>query len=66
MTAVTSAVLFRSESKGNGFHSNERPKTDPRIQCGLKPFRKHSQMLADFLRFSGNLPFLLQRKVDSR
>ena len=25
MTAVTSAVLFRSESKGSGFHTNERP-----------------------------------------
>ena len=25
MTAVTSAVLFRSESKGSGFHANERP-----------------------------------------
>ena len=24
MTAVTSAVLFRSESKGSAFHSNER------------------------------------------
>ena len=23
MTAVTSAVLFRSESKGSGFHANE-------------------------------------------
>ena len=27
---------------------------------------KHSQMLADFLRFSTNLPFLLQRKVEDR
>ena len=26
MTAVTNAVLFRSESKGSGFHANERPK----------------------------------------
>ena len=25
MTAVTSAVLFRSESKDSGFHANERP-----------------------------------------
>ena len=25
MTAVTSAVLFRSESKDNGFHASERP-----------------------------------------
>ena len=25
MTAVTSAVLFRSESKGSSFHANERP-----------------------------------------
>ena len=25
MTAITNAVLFRSESKGNGFHANERP-----------------------------------------
>ena len=25
MTAVTCAVLFRSESKDSGFHSNERP-----------------------------------------
>ena len=25
MTAITSAVLFRSESKGSGFHANERP-----------------------------------------
>ena len=25
MTAATSAVLFRSESKGSGFHANERP-----------------------------------------
>ena len=24
ITAITSAVLFRSESKGSGFHSNER------------------------------------------
>ena len=24
ITAVTSAVLFRSESKGSGFHVNER------------------------------------------
>ena len=24
MTAVASAVLFRSESKGGGFHANER------------------------------------------
>ena len=28
MTAVTSAVLFRSESKGSGFHTNERPQQD--------------------------------------
>ena len=25
MTAITSAVLFRSDSKGSGFHANERP-----------------------------------------
>ena len=25
MTAVTFAVLFRSESKGSDFHANERP-----------------------------------------
>ena len=25
MTAVTSAVLFHSESEGSGFHDNERP-----------------------------------------
>ena len=25
MTTVASAVLFRSESKGSGFHANERP-----------------------------------------
>ena len=25
VTAVISAVLFRSESKGSGFHANERP-----------------------------------------
>ena len=25
MTAVTIAVLFRSESKGSGVHANERP-----------------------------------------
>ena len=25
ITAVTSAVLFRSETKGSGFHANERP-----------------------------------------
>ena len=25
MTAVISAVLFRSESKGSSFHANERP-----------------------------------------
>ena len=25
ITAVTSAVLFRSESKGSGFHANGRP-----------------------------------------
>ena len=25
MTAVTSAVLFRSESKGSGFHAIESP-----------------------------------------
>ena len=25
MTTVTSAVLFRSESKGSGSHTNERP-----------------------------------------
>ena len=25
MTVVTSAVLFRSEGKGSGFHGNERP-----------------------------------------
>ena len=25
ITAVTSAVLFRSESKGSGFHASERP-----------------------------------------
>ena len=27
MTAATSAILFRSESKGSGFHINERLKT---------------------------------------
>ena len=27
MTAITSAVLFLSESKGSGFHANERPYT---------------------------------------
>ena len=27
MTAVTSAVLFRSESKGSDFNANERPYT---------------------------------------
>ena len=26
MTTVASAVLFPSESKGSGFHANERPK----------------------------------------
>ena len=25
MTTVASAVLFRSEIKGSGFHANERP-----------------------------------------
>ena len=25
MTAVTTAVLFRSEGKGSGLHANERP-----------------------------------------
>ena len=25
MTTVSSAVLFRSESKGSGFNANERP-----------------------------------------
>ena len=25
MTTVAGAVLFRSESKGSGFHANERP-----------------------------------------
>ena len=25
MTTVASAVLFRSESKGSGFHASERP-----------------------------------------
>ena len=25
ITTVTSAVLFRSESKDSGFHANERP-----------------------------------------
>ena len=25
MTAITSAVLFHSESKGSGFYANERP-----------------------------------------
>ena len=25
MTAVAGAVSFRSESKGSGFHANERP-----------------------------------------
>ena len=25
MTTVASAVLFRPESKGSGFHANERP-----------------------------------------
>ena len=25
ITALTNAVLFRSESKGSGFHANERP-----------------------------------------
>ena len=25
MTTVASAVLFRSESNGSGFHANERP-----------------------------------------
>ena len=25
MTTVASIVLFRSESKGSGFHANERP-----------------------------------------
>ena len=28
MTATTSAVLFRSESKGRGFHANEALKAD--------------------------------------
>ena len=27
MTTVASAVLFRSESKGSGFHANERFKS---------------------------------------
>ena len=31
-----------------------------------KLFRKHSGMLGDFLQFSTNLPFLLQRKVEGR
>ena len=25
LTAIAGAVLFRSESKGSGFHANERP-----------------------------------------
>ena len=29
MTAVTGAVLFRYESKGSGFHANERPNDEP-------------------------------------
>ena len=28
MTTVASATLFRSESKGSGFHANERPKKE--------------------------------------
>ena len=31
MTAVASAVLFRSESKGSRFNANERPKYIPEI-----------------------------------
>ena len=37
MTAVTSAVLFRSESKGSGFHASERPYINSEVQtsCNL-------------------------------
>ena len=52
-------------------HSNKTPlyfdhfhlvSISNRIQCDFKTYFKHSQMLADFLRFSTNLPFLLQGK----
>ena len=37
MTVVTSAVLFRSESKGSGFHANKRKKRY--LECtGLSNF----------------------------
>ena len=32
MTPFTSAVLFRSESKGSGFHANERPKGPTQVK----------------------------------
>ena len=39
----------------------------PGSSVNRKRFRiKHSQILADFLRFSTNLPFLLHRKVKGR
>ena len=38
MTTAASAVLFRSESKGRGFHANERLKNP----CNI--FREHSSL----------------------
>ena len=33
MITVASAVLFRSESKGSGFHANERPQCISQFQA---------------------------------
>ena len=41
MTTVASAVLFRSESKGSGFHANERPLCNHRILFIGKSFHSH-------------------------
>ena len=39
MTTVASAVLFRSESKGSGFHANERPYDTNIFYISQKPYQ---------------------------
>ena len=42
MTTVASAALFRSESKGSGFHANERPQLSNVLIS--KNFKSHASL----------------------
>ena len=59
MTAITSAVLFRSESKGSGFHANERPQREFSFRNNLKSLTQASDF--NFTLHQTKIHFLIHQ-----